>query len=197
MSEKGSNVGNGKGSSPTIDPSKLVGDQNLIIFKNWVDKLQSEFPTADVVSSERNSITIKVRADDVFRALYKEVKKSVPDSKVSLKLCDYDKKYGLCMVIKTRTIVVGWEEWGFDKPIEISGEGEFTYYVTMESMLKAFDYAWRMNNKGKPLTFKFATRKIVPRGSDNGSVNVPSTVQSMISEIWHYITINFVTVTTK
>ena len=193
MSKNVKNGGVVGGGGTGLDPSKLVGDQNLIIFKNWVDKLQSEFPTADVVGSDRNSITIKIRYDDVFRALYKEVKKSVPDSKVSLKPCDYDKKYGLCMVIKTRTIVVGWEEWGFDKPVEVSGEGEFTYYVTFESMVKAFDYAWRVNNKGKPLTFKFTTRKIVPRSNANQSL----TEQPPREEVWHYITINFVTVTAK
>ena len=167
-----------------IDPSKLLNNPNLIVFKNWVDKLQSEFPTSDVVESKSNSITIKIRYDDVFRALYKDIKKSVPDAKVSLKPCDYDKKYGMCMVVKTKTITVGWEEWGFDKPIEITGEDEFTYYVTMESMIKAFDYAWRVNNSGKPVSLKFATRRITPR---DASVTVQG-------EIWHYITIQFATV---
>ena len=170
--------------NPSIDPSKLLNDPNLVVFKNWVDKLQSEFPTSDVVDSKNNSITIKIRYDDVFRALYKDVKKSVPDSKVSLKPCDYDKKYGLCMVVKTKTITVGWEDWGFDKPIEVSNEGEFTYYVTMESMIKAFDYAWRVNNKGKPMSFKFMTRKLMPRDG-----------ATAIGEVWHYITITFATVT--
>lgn len=163
-----------------------IRDENLLILKSWVDRLQSEFPTSTVVDAKNNSITIKIRFDDVFRAIYKEVKKSIPDAKISLKPCEYDKKYGMCMVIKSDKLIIGWEEWGFGKPIEISGTGEYTYYVTLESLLNAFDTAWKVNNKDKPIRFKFMTRKLTPK---NAEVPMP--------EIWHYVTIEFITVTPK
>ncbi|CAH69418.1 hypothetical protein [Deltalipothrixvirus pozzuoliense] len=191
------NNSNWSNSPSMINPESFINNPNLIVFKNWVDKLQQEFPTCDVVDSKNNSITIKIRYDDVFRSIYKEVKKSVPDSKVSLKPCNDDKKYGMCMVVKSKTIIVGWEEWGFGKPIEISGEGEFTYYIPLENVINAFDSAWRMNNKGKPLHFKFMTRRLTPRDATTKGVSAEAlSSPPTVGEIWHYITIEFVTVTT-
>jgi len=173
------------GMPSTMNPSKLLKDPNLVIFYNWVQKLIQEFPTADVVESTSDMITIKIRHDDVFRRIYKEIKKTVQDSKVSLKPCDLDEKYGLCMIVKSRVMILGWDKWGFDKPVEFSDENGYTYYVTLESLFKAFDYAWESTNKGKPLSFRFGTRKITPRGlSDSG-----------LSQIWHYVTIYFKQVT--
>jgi len=177
---KGAGIPN-SGIPPSLNPANLVKDPNLAIFYNWVQKLIQEFPTADVVDSTSDTITIKIRYDDVFRRIYKEIKKTVPDSKVSLKPCDLDSKYGLCMVVKSKVMLLGWEQWGFDKPTEITDENGYTYYVTLESLFKAFDYAWEVTNKGKPISFKFGTRKVTPRGlSDTG-----------LSQIWHYITIYF------
>ena len=158
---------------------------DIQVLADWVNRLTATFPTAEVVKAKDNELTIRIRYDDVFRSMYNDMKKADPEAKVSLKPCDYDKKYNMCMVVKTRKVMTGWEDAGFDKPILVNADGINVYYITLESMFKAFDTTWKRYNQGKPIAFAFETRRATTRG-DN-----PVTV------IWHYVTIRFVNVEVK
>ena len=172
----------------------------------WVEALRQKFPTADVVDADKDKLTIKIRSDDCFRYIYQSIKSVEPNAKVSLKPCDVDKKYGLCVFIETTKIMMGWKDWGFDKPVfepairhDENGVAVNRYIITMESMFKAFDTTWLKYNQGRPVKFKFATRKVTPRNID-GEHRISNVINGVERDgkedvtpamIWHYITIVF------
>ena len=154
----------------------------------WVNLLHQSFPTVDVVESTPDKITLKIRYDDVFRYIYKEIKTKDPTSRVYIDKCDEDKRHGICMFVETTKMIYGWEKAGFDKPIEIlhysqtdDGRSINRYIVTLSSMFKAFEQLWRRANEGKPLDFEFSSRKSQPREGK--------------PTVWLYITIKFKTTT--
>ncbi len=133
--------------------------------------------------------TLFIRYDDIFKYFYDDIKKSVNDAKVSLKECEYDEKYKQCMVIKTSHIITNLKELGFVNVFTITGDGYMMYYIPITDMFNVFDKMWKDLNRGKPIRFTFATRRLTPTKSDS-STGMSSTP----AVIYHYIKIEFIQV---
>jgi hypothetical protein len=164
-------------------------NSSLIVLKQWVDTLIRRFPTAEIVDHDKNSFTVRIRYDDIFKYFYDDIKKSVNDAKVSLKDCEYDEKYKQCMVIKTSHIITNLKELGFVNVFTITGDGYILYYIPITDMFNVFDKMWKEVNRGKPIRFTFATRRLTPTKSDSstGTGSTPAV-------IYHYIKIEFIQV---
>jgi len=164
-------------------------NSSLYVLKQWVDALVRRFPTAEIVDHDNNSFTVRIRYDDIFRYFYDDIKKSVNDAKVSLKECEYDEKYKMCMIIKTSHIITNLKEVGFTNVFTITGDGYIMYYIPVTDMFNVFDKMWKETNRGKPIRFTFSTRRMTPTKSD-GNSNAVSTP----TMIYHYIKIEFIQV---
>jgi len=164
-------------------------NSSLVVLKQWVDTLIRRFPTAEIVDHDKNSFTVRIRYDDIFKYFYDDIKKSVNDAKVSLKECEYDEKYKQCMVIKTSHIITNLKELGFVNVFTITGDGYMMYYIPITDMFNVFDKMWKEVNRGKPIRFTFATRRLTPTKSDSstGTSSTPAV-------IYHYIKIEFIQV---
>jgi len=155
--------------------------QQIRVVQNWVNALVHRFPTAEIVDYDNNGFTIKIRFDDIFRYFYEDVKKDVKDAKVFLKDCEYDKEYGMCMVIKTSYVITNLKEIGFVNTNVEVGDGYMVYYVPLNDMLDVFDNMWRNANQNKPVRLEFKTRRITDRKTGK-------------SAIYHYIKVRYVQV---
>lgn len=183
MANKNPNNNNGGGKVyPPTSPADV--NTSLYVLKQWVDTLIRRFPTAEVVEHDKDSFTIRIRYDDIFKYFYDDIKKSVSDAKVSVKECEYDEKYKQCMVIKTSHIISNLKEVGFQNVFTISGDGYMMYYIPMSDMFNVFDKMWKEINSGKPIRFTFATRRLTSKDEPNYM-------------IYHYIKIEFVKVVPK
>jgi hypothetical protein len=177
-------------------------NSSLLVLKQWVDALVRRFPTAEIVDHDKNSFTVRIRYDDIFRYFYDDIKKSVNDAKVSLKECEYDEKYKQCMVIKTSHIITNLKQVGFTNVFTITGDGYILYYIPVSDMFDVFDKMWKEANHGKPIRFTFTTRRLTPTKPDSrnirgtpptGGTPTPSPAPTVI---YHYIKIEFIQVST-
>jgi len=162
-----------------INPSDIVGQLNVI--QQWANTLVQRFPTAELVRHGNNFLEFKIRFDDIFRYFYDDIKRQVNDAKVSLQECEYDKEYGICMVIKTSHIITNLKEIGFVNTSVIANDGYMLYYVPLKDMLDVFDNMWKEANRNKPIRFEFKTRRVTDKETNK-------------TMIYHYITIKFVQV---
>jgi len=162
-----------------INPSDIVGQLNVI--QQWANALVQRFPTAELVRHGNNFLEFKIRFDDIFRYFYNDIKNQVNDAKIYLSECEYDKEYGICMVIKTSHIITNLKEVGFVNTSVIAGDGYMLYYVPLKDMLDVFDNMWREANRNKPIRFEFKTRRVTDKETNK-------------TMIYHYITIKFVQV---
>jgi len=165
--------------SNEVNPSDIVGQLNVI--QQWTNALVRHFPTAEIIEHGDNYLIIRMRYDDIFRHFYNDIKSQVNDAVVSLKECEYDKEYGICMVIKTSHIITNLKDIGFVNTNVIVGDGYMLYYVPFKDMLDVFDNMWKEANRGKPIRLEFKTRRVTDKKTDK-------------SVIYHYITIKFVQV---
>jgi hypothetical protein len=162
-----------------INPSEVYGQLNVI--QEWANTLIRHFPTAEMVEHGNNYLTIRIRYDDIFRHFYNDIKNQLNDAVVSLKECEYDKEYGICMAIKTSHIITNLKEIGFVNTNVVVGDGYMLYYVPFKDMLYVFDNMWKEANHNKPIRFEFKTRRITDKKQGK-------------SIIYHYITIKFIQV---
>lgn len=154
--------------------------QQLAVLQQWVDTLVRRFPTAEIVDHDNNSFTIKIRYDDIFKYFYDDIKRSVPDAKVSLKDCEYDDKYKQCIVIKTASVITNFKEIGFDNVHVEMSDGTNIYYIPLQDMFNVFDTLWKNANRGKPVKLSFMTRSVTAKDGKTA--------------IYHYVRIQFIQV---
>ena len=139
--------------------SDLELKNQISLLAQWWQAFQAKFPTADIVSidNRNNAFTVKIRYDDIFRYYYNEIKKQLPDSKISLKECEFS-LYKLCAVVKYNKLITGWENYGMKPEVIVDSDYEYLHYVPFEQLIEYFKQAWREANKNSPIIFRFLTK---------------------------------------